>query len=480
MKNNLRKTLRSAGLITCACALLVSLAGCGTGETGTTSPSSGSDTTSSAQESSESREVKDLNGYKWSILTWWGTEDSCFNPVEGKSILDDYYLERNQKLMDDYNFEIEMKAQSLDTFYAAIMGAAMSGEKLADVIKLGFDGMQTLRIAEVLNPFDSTTMPEVDLNDEKWESAITKAATFGGKVYGITNERSGGIMCFFNSTMFEERNVTSPYDLYKEGKWTWEEFEKLAKQMTIDENGDGTPDIYGVGTVSWSSVHLEGGFIASNGGNAIKYDQNGVPTFAYTDNDAQEALEFVRNLYAEKVIIPDQPTSEADAATVFSNRKTAFMIESTGFTGWIKDMEDDFGMVPFPKGPSADDHTLMSLVIGLYVTTIGTSPQDYEASSLIFDLLTDPLPETGDPTIDDPTYSLRNEQFRDDDAVDIYLEMSDKVVICELINIPALHVLTSQAITSCVKDNATTPKAAMESIADQAQTLIDEFFTKKD
>ena len=156
------------------------------------------------------------------------------------------------------------------------------------------------------------------------------------------------------------------------------------------------------------------------------------------------------------------------------------MIESTGFTGWIKEMEDDFGMVPFPKGPSADDYTLMSLVIGLYVTTIGTAPADYEASSLIFDLLTDPLPETGDPTIDDPTYNLRNDQFRDDEAVDIYLSMSDKVIPCELINIPALHVLTSSAINSCVRDNATTPKAAMESIADQAQTLIDEFYTKKD
>lgn len=478
MRKRTWNPLRLAGIVTCAFALLASMAGCSGRDAGSGTSTADSNTASGG--SSEEREIKDLNGYKWSYLSVWGTDNARFNPVEGDSAADDAYLERNRQLMDDYHFEMEIKSQAVETFFATIMSTAMAGEKIADVVNLEYQGMQTLRVAEVLNPFDSTCMPAIDLNDGKWQKAITEASTFGGKVYGISDERPSGSMCFFNATLLEEKNVTSPYELYKAGNWTWEEFKKLAKAMTIDENGDGTPDIYGIGTVDWGNLHFETPFIYANGGDAVKYNTDGTPRFAYTDNDAQEALEFVKTLYAEKLVLPELPTEESGAVTAFSTRKTAFMFETYGFVGWIKDMEDDYGMVPFPKGPSASDHVVMSSLLGLYVTTIGTPVEDYEASSLIFDLLTDPLPETGDETVDDPLYSLRNDLFRDDDAVQIYLDMTEKVVPCQPNVIPGLTVLTSQAIISCVKDNATSPKSAMESITDQAQTLIDDFFTKKE
>lgn len=474
-KRDFYKKLRSLGVIACICALLTALAGC-TGQN-TVSDPSGVNSTSS-QEASNGREVKDLNGYKWTYLSLWGTQDSRFNPVEGDSIADDIYLERNQQLMKDYHFEMEMKSQSLDNFNSAIMASAMAGEKMADIILLDYVRMQNLRVAEVLNPFDSTCMPAIDVNDKKWQKAVTRDGTHNGKVYGIYDFTPAGSMCFFNADLFAEKNITSPYTLYKEGKWTWEEFKKLAKTMTVDENGDGTPEIYGIGTIDWGNFHFEHPFIYANGGRVVKFDANGKPAFAYTDNEAQEALGFVKSLYDEKLVLPELPKNETEAANVFSTRKVAFVFATYGFVNHIKEMEDDFGMVPLPKGPSAADYVSMNTGSPMYVTTIGTPVEDYEASSLIFDLLTEPLPETGEETIDDPLYTVRNEFLRDDDAVQIYLDMSEKVVAYSPVE--SLVGLISPAISSCVKENATTPKSAMESIADQVQTLIDDFYTKKE
>lgn len=483
MKKRLGKHLHTAGIITCACALLAALAGCTGGNTssGTSSSGLGTETASSSAESAVKHEVRDLNGYKWSYLSLWGTESARFNPVEGHSGTDDAYLERNRQLMEDYNFTIEMKSQSLDNFDQAIIGAAMAGEKIADIICLEYSRMQSMRVAEILNPFDSTCMPNINLDDAKWLKAFTEGSTFNGKVYGVGDEpgNATGSMIFFNATLLQEQNVTSPYDLYKEGKWTWEEFQKLAKKMTIDNNGDGTPDIYGIGYANWATFHFETPFIYSNGGNAVKFDDSGNPRFGFTDNDAQEALEFVRGLYAEKVIIPELPNDDGKTAALLSTRKVAFVTAQCGFSGWLKEMEDDFGMVPYPKGPSADDYIAMSAQLPMFVTTIGTPKADYDASSLIFDLLTEPLPPTGDDTVDDPLFSLRNEVFRDDTAVEIYQDMNNKVVPCQSIIIPGLPGVISEAIISCTQENATTPKSAMESIADQAQTLINDFFTKK-
>lgn len=71
VKRDFYKKLRSLGVIACICALLTALTGC-TGQN-TVSDPSGVNSTSS-QEASNGREVKDLNGYKWTYLSLWGTQ----------------------------------------------------------------------------------------------------------------------------------------------------------------------------------------------------------------------------------------------------------------------------------------------------------------------------------------------------------------------------------------------------------------------
>ena len=42
---------------------------------------------------------------------------------------------------------------------------------------------------------------------------------------------------YFNKDMFDAAGIAYPTD-----DWTWEEFREAAKKLTIDKNGDGTPD----------------------------------------------------------------------------------------------------------------------------------------------------------------------------------------------------------------------------------------------
>lgn len=475
------KFLRSTGILMCACALLATMAaGCSSKDEG----SSGSGTsTGGSSESSENSTVKhpveDLGGYHFKYLSLWGDRDVRFNPIEGETASDDLYLERNNQLMKDYNFTMETITVSLDNFDSTIMSSAMAGEAVADIIYTEFSRLQLMRVAEVLVPFGGKDMPNVNLSDEKWAEAVTKATTYDNEVYGVYDGTPTGSVCFFNATLLKEKNLTSPYDLYKEDKWTWDEFLKLAKATTIDENGDGTPEIYSLGTADWATFYLETPMVYANGGDVVKFDENGKPRFAMLDNDAQEALNFMRNMYAEKLIIPTLPTNDKDAASIFAERKVAFVFHQFGFVGWIKDvMDDDYGMVPMPKGPNATDYVSMASQMQAYVSTIGNS--DGYKTSLIFDLITEKLPLTGDETIDDPYYKLRTEDFRDDTAVDVYIELASKVVPGQSNGIPNLAGTILPAIQSCTKDGTTTAKSAMEGVADQAQTVIDEFFTKKE
>ena len=419
------------------------------------------------------RKVEDLGGYKFSILSLWGTGYARYNPEQGKTALDDAYYERLQKLQSDYNFTVEMKSQSLDTFISYIQGAAMAGEKPADFIILDYGHFQALRTAGVLESINKETMPNINLSDSKWFKAISEGTTFDGKIYGFNNEAEPGTVCIFNSTLLKEKNCADPYELYKAGKWNWEEFEKLAKFMTIDENGDNNPEIYGITTVDWGTFQFETPFIYANGGNILKYD-NGKFRFALLDSDAQEALNFVRKLYNEKVLYPQTPTSNEGARDLFMSRKAAFMFHQFGMVGYIKEMDDNFGVLPFPKGPQAKDYVSMSAQLPMIVTTIAND--DPYKSSLILDLLTEPLGQTGDPTVDDALYNLKNNILRDDTSVEVYLELRNKIVPCLMNGSPSFQSNVMSQINASTKDNDTTPKAAMESIQEQCQIAIDEFF----
>ena len=424
----------------------------------------------------------DLGGYEFVGLTAWGMEHSTLNPKVGESTRDDMTYEFMENLRNTYNFTTKLNYIALDNFTQEIIALSMSGMKAADYILLDFGRFMNLYIAGILMDINETTAPNIDLsNTEKWKPSVTEDGTLRGKVYGFYDQPTPASVVFFNSTLLAEKGCTDPYELYREDKWNWEEFAKLIEYMTINESGGADPDIYGLGAQTWGTYYFETALISSNGGNPIKNEAGGF-RFALEDNDAQEALLFARSIYENKWYIPNLPRDAGSYVDLFRKRKVAFYLDGFGVVGWtdFKEMEDDFGVLPMPKGPNADDYNSLTVAGAIYCMTVATKPEDYFASSFIFNAITEPLPPTGDPTIDDPLYNLRYSLLRDETAVEVYQYLLSRIVTTQLYSYPDLQSIVLAAISSCTQAGSTTPKAAMEAIADQAQAMIDDFFTIKE
>lgn len=69
--------------------------------------------------------------------------------------------------------------------------------------------------------------------------------------YGVLVPWSGGTLCYYNKTAFEQAGVKSPGDYFMEGNWTWDTFEKAGEEITQDLDGDGVNEMYGSGTYFW-------------------------------------------------------------------------------------------------------------------------------------------------------------------------------------------------------------------------------------
>ena len=70
---------------------------------------------------------------------------------------------------------------------------------------------------------------------------LEKGNSFYAFNFGVPEPREG---MFFNKRILQENGYDPdlPYDMQKDGTWTWETFEELCKKLTRDTDNDGVND----------------------------------------------------------------------------------------------------------------------------------------------------------------------------------------------------------------------------------------------
>ena len=60
---------------------------------------------------------------------------------------------------------------------------------------------------------------------------------YRGRLYGL-NCVFGGLVCYYNKDMFRQAGLADPYDLWKQGKWTWAAFDDACERLSrSDDSG---------------------------------------------------------------------------------------------------------------------------------------------------------------------------------------------------------------------------------------------------
>ena len=124
-----------------------------------------------------------------------------------------------------------------------------------------------LRQQNLLLPLDDVvaTLPE-----ENMLPRYKKICAADNKIYGLVHA-SGTSLLIYRKDLAQKRGVTAPK--------TWDDFVKAAETMTLDTNGDGKVDIYGL-TMPGDNLFINilmGEMIAANGGKL--FDDKNKPQF---------------------------------------------------------------------------------------------------------------------------------------------------------------------------------------------------------
>lgn len=237
-------------------------------------------------------EVGDADEFKGTITIWdgprWPDED------------DNKYHWLESKIAEYEAAHEGIKIELVQVPWAEMgdkLGVSIAGQAWPDIAPVDISGSSVSidHIEQgVVEPLDAYLTKEEKA--DFYENALD-AYSYDGKLYGIPNSITLHTM-LLNLDLFEERGVTPP----KNGKWTYAEFLKTAKDLTFDRDGDGKTDVYGFSTYILPGYYEAWPFFYKNGGSPLNED---LTEFTFDDPKVVQAIQDLADLKLKEDAAPE-------------------------------------------------------------------------------------------------------------------------------------------------------------------------------
>lgn len=396
-------------------------------------------------------EVRDLGGLNVTIATWVDVNE----PEVKASAQEEALWEYRHEMMEKHNFTIEEKALGKWNTTLELMSTSMiAGDPAAEVfhVSAGF-------VNSVMNnnlAYDLSTLDELDLNHWKWDSAVTDFLTRDGQTFGVFPDQTPNSFIFYNKRLFEDAGLDPdlPYDLQASGEWTWETFEEISDILSRDLDSDGINDTYAMN----KNAGIYDYAIISNGGQMVSRDSSG--KFINTLNTPEniEALTWADNYLKQDYTV--SPSHWNGHEQLFITGQIAMIAHDKEKLLLFQDMEDDYGMVIFPKGPAAEDYVVTGTGAGWFIPNTYTPEQ---AADIAFALDIWASEPPGYDAEDDwmmEDYKL----FRDERAVEETMAKTKEPGIMVLNNRSQISAINANDLYHPMLYQGSTPTEAVEAV----------------
>jgi len=181
---------------------------------------------------------------------------------------------------------------------------------------------------------------------KQWFSQSIEEGSFRGQLLGPPMMQSCSLM-MYNTEMTDAAGIKPPDKL--DDSWTMQEALGAWQKTTVDEDGDGVPDVWGLrwGQGTWTGDYEHGILRRSAGEKGSPtykgMGDDGVTFVGYMDTpEAIEAMQFYQDLHLKYKVTPVEAISQ-----IFATKKAAFMVTPDNRIGELNRL---YGEGNFPWG----------------------------------------------------------------------------------------------------------------------------------
>ncbi|MFA6947994.1 MAG: hypothetical protein WCQ72_03355 [Eubacteriales bacterium] len=399
----------------------------------------------------------DFDGYTARFLVRGTGESSFWNEIyydeQSGEVLSDSIVARNRQVEELLNIKIEA-IWTDDGFEGALnnaQNAILAGEDAYDFVLTSMQFVLTplARQGMLMNLNDVGTL---NLSDAWWDANIVNNFTlFGDTLYQISGDfnffddyASAGLL--INKKLCESVGFDVPYQAVRDGSGTIDKLGEMCTAFAQDINADGKITLADkVGYLDNSGIMIHNYYSAGRG--LTSMDSDGNLYYNMEEQSCIDTIDRIKTVFGGGgwAVSSDQYD---DIRQKFIDGDSLFYASAIGGLMQIRDMEDDFGVLPNPKITEAQSGYGAFVSNGwLSAASIPVTASDPERSGVILDCMAMLSTETVKTAVYD--MMLSSKLVRDDESVEM---MNEYIMPCRVYDyvsdIPGgdnmLAILTSQ------------------------------------
>lgn len=215
----------------------------------------------------------------------------------------------------------------------------------SDIVLLNYRKYAYYAARDALEPLapylrSSTRIGEADFVEQalapfRWQGQLT-----------CIPQNFSSLVVYYDKDLFDAAGLPYPSD-----DWTWDDFVDTATALTLDTDGDGTIDQYGVGLQV--SAYRLASFLWQNGGDMVVMGDQGLPIgLAWGTPASRDAIEWFVGLQTAHHVAPDAVAEAAESSqSRFLNGRLAMFLDSRRHTTTFRTITDfDWDVAALPVG----------------------------------------------------------------------------------------------------------------------------------
>lgn len=430
-------------LTLCLAAMLAASAmtACGKTETETDKTA---DTAESAETDTESAETdaekyvadylpeKKYDGYEYRIVDYEEYPLHCEEATG--SVIDDAIYERNLLAAEEFDIKFSQTTYPYAKFSEVGAMLKQSGRAQSDDYDLYFvvfpDAYTAL--SEGAMP-PASALPYTDPTKPWYYRAVNEGLYIDGvqlMAYTAFDKNPGGKCLLFSQKIFDDLGEAYPYASVEDGTWTYDRFYTLIEKAAADLDGDGNvneSDRFGFIT----STDDYTDFTYYGSGQKLMDFASGTPVINQSEQLFDMYLKAAEYLTKDRVVLDVYKMygmateSHAKGLAIFTAGHAMFTQTNVSNLVRLGDMEDDYGLAPYPKWTEAQAQYYCGMD-GSRIAVPSTGSADLERVSVVKEYLS-----VESLNINYPAYyevSLKNRYVRDTESIRMMEIITDSVM----------------------------------------------------
>lgn len=340
---------------------------------------------------------KNYSGAVFTILDRVDQDYEFAAEEENADLMNDAIYRRNAAVEDRFGVSIETMplacawGEQATAFNNILRSSVMAGDGAYDLVA-GYAATIPGLVSEGLF-VNWRDLSYIDLSKPWWSGLLADDLTINGKDYMISGDISLTLWeymtcMFFNKRLADSYGTGDIYELVNSGEWTFDKLIELTKSVYQDVDGDGkrsVGDSYGL-LMGWATDidALKEAFEI----HVTEKDSDGFPKVALINEHTVEAVTKINDyIYNNNGVYGVFANSDSDLENMFRNGQGLFYTAYLGRSEKLRDMSDDFGIIPYPKYDEKQENYHSTSLDGFSLFVLPMDAKDKEMSSIITEAL---------------------------------------------------------------------------------------------